>query len=74
MGKMTWKSEAATVAGVLVAIIPLLAGKLPQDSEWVAIIGAVMALCTYVAGWKYEKVGAARNAAMLEASKNPSQP
>jgi hypothetical protein len=74
MSKMTWKSEAATVAGVLVSLLPLIMGKLPPDSEWVGVIGAVMALMTYVAGWKYEKVGAARNAAMLEASKNPSQP
>lgn len=73
--KMTWKSEAAAVAGVLIPLLTIFSDKLPQDSEWVALVGVALTVCTYIAGWNAKQVGAARNAAMLEAVKqNPQQP
>lgn len=78
MSKMTWKSEAATVAGVVVAVLPMLMGKVPEGSVWASVLGAALALATYVAGWKYEKVQSERTLSMAEAVRgmpgNPTKP
>lgn len=73
--KPTWKSEIALVAGLLAAILPVLMDKLPADSAWVAVLGAVMAAVTYIGGRQLRVASEVRSAAIIAASKaGPQSP
>lgn len=69
MSKTTWKSEIALVAGLLAAVLPVILDKLPPDSVWVAVLGAVLAASVYIGGRQLRVAADNRSAVLLEAAK-----
>lgn len=57
----------AVVAALLVTVIPVVTDMLPPDSKWVAILGALLTLATYIAGRSHVKASASKAAALASA-------
>ena len=63
-------SELVVVmAGLLVAILPVVLDKVAPDSVWAVVLGALFAAATYVAGRSYVKGRALEQAAVSEAAR-----
>lgn len=54
----------ALVAGLLAAVLPVVMDKIPPDSVWVAILGAVLAAATYIGGRSWVKAAASKARAL----------
>ena len=50
----------ALIAGLLAAVLPVIMDKLPPDSVWVAVVGAVLAAATYIGGRSWVKAAASK--------------
>lgn len=58
----------ALVAGLLVAVLPVIMDKVPPDSVWAPIIGAVLAAATYIGGRSWVKASASKANAIVSAA------
>jgi hypothetical protein len=79
MQKSTGKSEIALAAGIALAVIPLAMDYIPKDSAWVPVLGALLAIATYIGGRQLRLGAEAKANAVIEAAKaapsaNPSKP
>ena len=48
------------VAGMLVAVLPVIVDKVPADSLWAPLLGSLLAAATYIAGRSWVKTAEAK--------------
>lgn len=63
-----------TIAALLVTVIPVLMDKVPQDGIWPMILGAILAVATYVAGRSHVKATEAKAKAVEAAAASSATP
>lgn len=64
----------ALIAGLLTAILPVVLEKLPAESAWIPILGAVLAAAAYIGGRSWVKVGASKAEAMKAIANGKKDP
>lgn len=69
MGQGFKSSEfVVMIAGLLSCVIPVVMDKVPQDSVWYVICGALLASCAYIAGRSLVKASEAKSEAVKAAA------
>jgi len=64
----------ALVAGLLTVLVPVLLEKIPPDSIWAVILGAVGAVAVYIGGRSWVKAAASKATAIAALSDKPGDP
>lgn len=64
----------ALIAGLVVVVVPVVMDKVPADSVWAPILGAILAVATYIGGRSWVKSSASKAEAMKAIANGKKDP